>query len=97
MAGETAFRAAPVKVVVVFQLVECPVVQPQGASIVGPVGLGVALIDCGFHDSADRRIGVVVRACKHVCAQIVHAGRLIHQVKAQIVSTASGHFELVIV
>ena len=71
--------------------------QPQGASIVGPVGLGVAFIDCGFHDGADRRIGIVVCACKHVCAQIVHAGRLIHQVKAQIVSTASGHFELVIV
>ena len=97
MSGEAAFRAAPVKVVVVFQLVERPVVQPQGARIVGAVGLGVAFVDCGFHDGADRRIGVVVCACKHVCAQIVHAGRLVHQVKAQIVSAASGHFELVIV
>ena len=96
MAGEAAFRAAPVKVVVVFQLIERPVVQPQGASVVGPVGLGVAFVDCGFHDGADRWIGVVVCACKHVCAQIVHAGRLVHQIKAQVISAASGHFELVI-
>ena len=97
MAGEAAFRAAPVKAVVVFQLVEGPVVQPQGASVVGPVGPGVAFVDCGFHDGADRRICVVVCACKHVCAQIVHAGRLVHQVKTQVVSAACGHFELVIV
>ena len=96
MAGEAAFRAAPVEVVVVFQLVEGPVVQPQGASVVAPVGVGVTFIDCGFHDGADRRICVVVRACKYVCAQIVHAGRLVHQVKAQVVSAACGHFELVI-
>ena len=70
--------------------------QPQGASVVGSVGLGVALVDCGFRDGADRRIGVVVCAYKHVCAQIVHASRLIHQVKAQVVSAACGHFELVI-
>ena len=97
MAGEAAFCAAPVEVMVVFQLVEGPVVQPQGASVVGPVSLGVAFVDCGFHDGADCRIGVVVCARKHVCAQIVHAGRLIHQVKAQVVSAACGHFELVIV
>ena len=66
MAGEAALRAAPVKVVVVFQLVKSPVVQPQGASVVGPVGFGIAFIDCGFHDGADRRIGVVVCACKYV-------------------------------
>ena len=97
MAGEAAFRAAPVKAVVVLQLVEGPVVQPQSARIVGAIGLSVAFVDCGFHDGADRRIGVVVCTCKHACAQIVHAGRLVHQVKAQIVSAASGHFELVIV
>ena len=97
MAGEAAFRATPVKVVVVFQLVERPVVQPQGARVVGPVGLSVAFVDCGFHNGADRRIGIVVCTCKHVCAQIVHAGGLVHQIKAQVVSAASGHFELVIV
>ena len=97
MAGEAAFCGAPVEVMVVFQLVEGPVVQPQGASVVGAIGLGVAFIDCGFHDGADRRICVVVRARKHVRAQIVHAGCLVHQVKTQIVSAASGHFELVIV
>ena len=97
MAGEAAFRAAPVEVVVVFQLVERPIVQPQGARVVGPVGLGVAFVDCGFHDGADRRIGVVVCACKYVCAQVVHAGCFVHQVKAQVVSAACGHFELVIV
>ena len=97
MTGKAAFRAAPAKVVVVFQLIERPVVQPQGASVVGTVGFGVAFVHCGFHDGADRRMGVVVCACKHVCAQIVHAGCLVHQVKAQVVSAACGHFELVIV
>lgn len=36
MAGEAAFRAAPIKAVVVFQLVERPVVQPQGLSYSEP-------------------------------------------------------------
>lgn len=40
--------------------------EPQGAGVVGPVGIGAAFVDCGLHDGADRRIGVVVRARKHV-------------------------------
>lgn len=66
VAREAAFGRAPVKVVVVFQMVKSPVVQPQGAGVVGPVGIGAAFVDCGLHDGADRRIGVVVRARKHV-------------------------------
>ena len=66
MAREAAFGRAPVEAVVVLQLVERPVVEPQGAGVVGPVGIGAAFVDCGLHDGADRRIGVVVRARKHV-------------------------------
>lgn len=66
VACEAAFGRAPVKAVVVFQMVERPVVEPQGAGVVGPVGIGAAFVDCGLHDGADRRIGVVVRARKHV-------------------------------
>lgn len=65
VAREATFGRAPVKVVVVFQMVKSPVVQPQGAGVVGPVGIGAAFVDCGLHDGADRRIGVVVRARKH--------------------------------
>lgn len=66
VACEAAFGRAPVEVVVVFHMVKSPVVQPQGAGVVGPVGIGSAFVDCGLHDGADRRIGVVVRARKHV-------------------------------
>lgn len=66
VAREAAFGRAPVEVVVVLQLVERPVVEPQGAGVVGPVGIGAAFVDCGLHDGAARRIGVVVRARKHV-------------------------------
>lgn len=66
VAREAAFGRAPVEAVVVLQPVERPVVEPQGAGVVGPVGIGAAFVDCGLHDGADRRIGVVVRARKHV-------------------------------
>lgn len=66
VAREAAFGRAPVEAVVVLQMVKSPVVQPQGAGVVGPVGIGAAFVDCGLHDGADRRIGVVVRARKHV-------------------------------
>lgn len=66
VAREAAFGRASVEAVVVLQLVERPVVEPQGAGVVGPVGIGAAFVDCGLHDGADRRIGVVVRARKHV-------------------------------
>lgn len=66
VAREAAFGRAPVEAVVVLQLVERPVVEPQGAGVVGPVGIDAAFVDCGLHDGADRQIGVVVRARKHV-------------------------------
>lgn len=71
VAREAAFGRAPVEVVVVLQLVECPVVEPQRHVVFRAVcflpALGHGVVD----DLRDARAGGVVYGHLRRCAQVV--------------------------
>ena len=87
MAGEAAFRGAVVKAVVVFQLVERPVVQPQGHVVLGAGGFLSALGDGVVNDLRDRgACGIVDGHPKVGYAQIANVVGRIHEVKVDVIA-----------
>ena len=87
VAGEAAFRGAVVKAVVVFQLVERPVVQPQGHVVLGAGGFLPALGHGVVHDLRDRgACGIVDGHPKVGYAQIANVVGRIHEVEVDVIA-----------
>ena len=87
MAGEAAFRAAPVEVVVVFQLVKRPVVQPQSHVVLGAGGFLPALGNGVVHDLCDRGACGIVDGYPNVgYAQVANVVGRIHEVEVDVVA-----------
>ena len=94
MAGKAAFGAAPVKAVVVFQLVKRPVVQPECHGVFRAVGLGLGLCNRITHDLRHGGMGRVIDARPNVGrTQIADIVVRIHKIETDVVAAGGGEFK----
>ena len=93
VAGEAALGAAPVELAVVLQLVDRPVVEPQGHGVLGAVGLLLALGHGAVDDVRDRGACRVVDVDADVGAEPRDAHAGIHEVEVEVVGTRRGELK----
>ncbi len=82
---ESTFCRGPLERIIVFKLIEKPVVEIEGHFVFGAICVLLGLGNCRTNNTRNAGICIVCNLDIRVGAQVVNARRLVHEIKAEVI------------